>query len=48
MPAPEKIGFITNDVIKTLNLSIKENTPIFLGQSNKVDHLPSAKSTHAV
>jgi len=38
MPAPEKIGFITNDVIKTLNLSIKENTPIFLGQSN-IDHM---------
>ena len=30
----EIIGYISQDVIKTLNLKISPNTPVFIGESN--------------
>ena len=36
----KQIGKITKQVIKTLNLNIKENTPIYIGEAN-FEHIKS-------
>ena len=38
MNKPKKIGSVKSNVISTLDLSVKENTPIFLGKSN-IEHM---------
>lgn len=37
---PEQVGVINQQVIKKLGLSIKENTPIMLGETN-IEHMKS-------
>ena len=34
----EIIGYISKSVIKTLNLTLKANTPVFIGESN-MEHI---------